>query len=209
MPQPHILKINEIFYSLQGEGLRQGAPTIFIRLAGCNLNCDFCDSKNAWSHGQELSEDQIIKEVEDIKRRFASHWICLTGGEPLLQDIAPLTHRLKTDHWNIQVETNGMIFKNLTVDWYTVSPKPEDYRVQPDFRELAKEVKLVVTRELNIDTVKNIRGIFPHRIPLFLQAQSNQKWSLRRAIDLVELATEQHLKNIRLSVQLHKILGLP
>ena len=70
-------------------------------------------------------------------------------------------------------------------------------------------MKLVVTRELEIETIKNIRAKFSERIPLFLQAQSNLKWSLDRGIELVEHATDENLNNIHLSVQLHKILGLP
>lgn len=209
MPQPHTLKINEIFYSLQGEGLRQGEPTVFIRLSGCNLKCDFCDTQYAWEEGRDLSADQICIEVEDIKRHHPSQWICLTGGEPLFQDISSLTQQLKADKWNIQVETNGIFYQTLPVDWYTVSPKPEKYFVQTKYMASAKEVKLVVTRELEIETIKNIRGQFPERTPLFLQAQSNLKWSLDQGIRLVEHATGENLNNIRLSVQLHKILGLP
>jgi len=209
MPQPHTLKINEIFYSLQGEGLRQGEPTVFIRLSGCNLKCDFCDTQYAWDEGRDLSIDQICTEIADIRRFHPSRWICLTGGEPLFQDITALTQQLKEDEWNIQVETNGIFYQTLPIDWYTVSPKPEKYFVRSEYTDSAKEVKLVVTKELEIETIKNIREKFPERIPLFLQAQSNLKWSLDRGIELVDLATHENLSNIRLSVQLHKILGLP
>jgi len=156
-----------------------------------------------------LSAAQICFEVEDIRRHHSSQWICLTGGEPLFQDITSLTQRLKADKWNIQVETNGIFYQTLPVDWYTVSPKPEKYFVHAQYLGSAKEVKLVITRELEIETIKNIREKFPNRIPLFLQAQSNLKWSLDRGIELVEHATDENLNNIRLSVQLHKILGLP
>ncbi len=208
MPQPHTLKINEIFYSLQGEGFRQGEPTVFIRLTGCNLKCDFCDTQYAWDDGRDLSIDQINTEVQVLKRLHSAQWICLTGGEPLLQDITSLTQRLKADKWRIQVETNGIFYKNLPVDWYTVSPKPEKYFIHPEYTNLAREIKLVVTRELEIETIKNLREIFPDRIPLFLQAQSNLKWSLDRGMKLVVHAAKKNIYNIRLSVQLHKILGL-
>ena len=209
MPLPPTLKINEIFYSLQGEGLRQGEPTIFIRLSGCNLKCDFCDTQYAWEDGRDMSVDQILTEVRDIKRMHPSHWICLTGGEPLFQDLSSLTQQLKADYWNIQVETNGIFHKNLPIDWYTVSPKPDKYFVQTEYADSAKEVKLVVTKDLDLETIKIIRGKFPKKTPLFLQAQSNLKWSLDRGIKLVEKATGENLNNIRLSVQLHKILGIP
>lgn len=206
---PHTLKINEIFYSLQGEGLRQGEPTVFVRLSGCNLKCDFCDTQYAWDDGRDLPVDQICTEVENIRLNHPSRWICLTGGEPLFQDIKPLTQQLKADKWNIQVETNGIFYSNLPVDWYTVSPKPEKYSIHPEYMDLAREVKLVVTRELEIATIKNLREKFPDEIPFFLQAQSNLKWSLDRGIELVEQTASENLKNIRFAVQLHKILGLP
>ena len=66
MPQPHILKITEIFPSIQGEGLRQGEPTIFIRFSGCNLKCDFCDTQYAWLDGKEYSTAHILEKVEKI-----------------------------------------------------------------------------------------------------------------------------------------------
>ncbi|MFC2160078.1 7-carboxy-7-deazaguanine synthase QueE [Acidobacteriota bacterium] len=209
MPQPRTLKINEIFYSLQGEGLRQGEPTVFIRFAGCNLKCDFCDTQYAWNDGRNLSVDQICSEVADMRHLHSSRWICLTGGEPLFQNIASLTQQLKADKWRIQVETNGIFYKNLPVDWYTVSPKPDEFFVHPKYTDIAKEVKLVVTKELEIDTIKSMRNKFSKDVPLFLQAQSNMKWSLDRGIELAEKAAEKNLSDVRLSVQLHKILGLP
>jgi len=156
-----------------------------------------------------MSTDQICTEVEHIRRNHPSRWICLTGGEPLLQDLSSLNQRLKADKWNIQVETNGIFYQNLPVDWYTVSPKPEKYFVQSEYGDSAKEVKLVVTRKLEIETIKNIREKFSEGIPLFLQAQSNLKWSMKRGIKLVEQAVGDNMNNIRLSVQLHKILDLP
>ena len=84
MPQPPTLKIVEIFPSIQGEGLRQGEPTVFIRLSGCNLKCSFCDTKYAWKGGREFTAGEILDEVRKIRRRFPASWVSLTGGEPLL-----------------------------------------------------------------------------------------------------------------------------
>ena len=203
------LKINEIFYSLQGEGLRMGEPTVFIRLSGCNLECDFCDTKYAWEEGRDMSADQVRERVNKIRRRHPCHWLCLTGGEPLIQDVRPLVRKLKRDGWKIQVETNATHYQNLPVDWFTVSPKPQEYIFQSEFRKKAKEVKLVICRELELKTIKKLRKMFPENIPLLLQAQSNTRWSLKRGVKLLEQASAANLKNIRLTVQLHKILGLP
>lgn len=209
MPQPPTLKINEIFYSLQGEGLRQGEPTLFIRLSGCNLECDFCDTKYAWEKGSNLSLDQIGTKIASLRKRHSFSWICLTGGEPLLQKIQSLVRMLKEEGFKIQVETNAILYRNLAVDWYTVSPKPKNFSVHARYRDKAKEVKLVVTKELSLATVLKIRKMFPNETPLLLQAQSNLKWSLKKGRILLEQAGREGSENVRLAVQLHKILGLP
>lgn len=209
MHQPPTLKINEIFYSLQGEGLRQGEPTLFIRLSGCNLNCTFCDTKYAWEKGKQMSLEQIRDSVVSLKKRHFFSWICLTGGEPLLQDIRPLARILKEEGYKIQLETNAVFYQDLDVDWYTVSPKPNKYDVDNHYRDRAKEVKLVVTRELNLETVLLMRNLFPIKTPLLLQAQSNLKWSIKKGRLLLEQATNARAENIRLVLQMHKIIGIP
>jgi 7-carboxy-7-deazaguanine synthase len=208
MPQLPILRITEIFPSIQGEGLRQGEPTIFIRFTGCNLNCTFCDTKYAWNGGKPHSMDRIMEEVKKIKRGFPADWVCLTGGEPLLQDLAELAERLKKEGFLIQVETNGILYQDLPVDWYSVSPKPENYDYRPEYREKAKEVKIIVIKELNVEAVRRLRKEFPQEIPVVLQPQSNRKWSLSLGMKLINQTMKEGLKNIRLSCQLHKIYNL-
>ncbi len=208
MPQPHILKITEIFPSIQGEGLRQGEATIFIRLSGCNLKCSFCDTVYAWEEGQSFSVAQVLDEVRKIRESFPAQWVCVTGGEPLLQDIDELTKSLKKEGLKIQVETNATIYRPLQIDWYSVSPKPEKYSCRPEYREKAKEVKLVITRNLDLESIRSLRKLFPEKIPLLLQPQSNRKWSMELGMKLLRQAIKAGLKNIRLSAQLHKIFGL-
>ena len=208
MPQPHILRIAEIFPSIQGEGLRQGESTLFIRLSGCNLCCSFCDTKYAWKKGREYSTDQVLKEAKEIRRRFPTRWVCLTGGEPLIQDIGSLVWRLKKEDFKIQVETNATLYRNLPVDWYSISPKPENYFIQPEYRRKAKEVKLVVTKNLRIELIKRLRKRFPERTPILLQPQSNRKWSMELSVKLLSQALKAGLNNVRLSFQLHKVYGL-
>lgn len=209
MPQPHILKITEIFPSIQGEGLRQGEATLFVRLSGCNLHCTFCDTKYAWEEGQEYTSNEVLEKIKKIKTRFPSQWVCLTGGEPLLQDIAELLRKFKREEFKVQVETNATIFRPLPVDWYTISPKPKNYFYQPQYRNKAKEVKLIVTRELEFEVIEKLRAEFPEKTPLFLQPQSNRKWSLNKATKLLQRSLREGLKNIKVSIQLHKIYGLP
>lgn len=208
MPQPHTLRTTEIFFSVQGEGLRQGEPTIFIRLTGCNLECSFCDTKYAWKGGKPYTSLQILEEVNTIRRIFQAEWVCLTGGEPLLQDLTELAAGLKKEGFRIQVETNGLLYQDLPVDWYSISPKPENYNYRPEYREIAKEVKIIVIKELNIEPIRRLRKEFLPEIPIVLQPQSNKKWSLSLGIKLISQAAKEGLRNIRLSCQLHKIYGL-
>jgi 7-carboxy-7-deazaguanine synthase len=208
MPRPPTLKTIEIFASVQGEGLRQGEPTVFIRLAGCNLRCGFCDTKKAWRKGREMPVDAIVNEARRLRGEFPTTWVCLTGGEPLAQNVRPLIDRLHAEGVRVQIETNGTFPPAPLADWHSVSPKPPDFAVHPGFRKLAREVKLVVCRALDLDGVRTVRAAFPPTVPVILQPQSNARWSVKRAVGLLESASRAGLEGIRLSVQIHKIYGL-
>jgi len=208
MPQPPILKIAEIFPSIQGEGMRQGEPTIFVRLSGCNLRCPFCDTKSAWEEGRGTTVERVKDRIKALRKRFPAEWVCLTGGEPMLQDLGALVRALKADGLKIQVETNGTVFRGTAADWITVSPKPGRFAVHPRFRRLAKEVKLVVTRDLAFAAVRQMRERFPSTTPLLLQPESNASWSAAKGLRLLRRCRRNGLENVRLSVQLHKVFGL-
>jgi len=207
MPQPHILKITEIFPSIQGEGLRQGEPTLFVRLSGCNLKCSFCDTKYAWKDGHNYTTFQVVEKLKKLNQRFPAQWVCLTGGEPLVQNTAELIKGLKKEGFKVQVETNAIIFRDLPVDWYSISPKPKKYLYCPEYKKKAKEVKLILTKDLHFEAVRRLREEFPEKIPLLLQPQSNRKWSIDLGKKILRQALRAGLKNIRLSIQLHKIYG--
>ena len=208
MRRPPTLKTTEIFASVQGEGLRQGEPTIFVRLSGCNRRCDFCDTKKAWRGGRETPVEKIAGEVLRLRLGSPAEWVCLTGGEPLAQDVRPLVRRLHEEGLKVQVETNGTFPPEPGADWLTVSPKPPDYDFHPGFLKRAREVKLVVCRTLTLDTVRTMRAIFPPATPLILQPQSNTAWSRKKALMILQDAGRSGLIGIRLSVQLHKVYGL-
>ena len=100
------MKINEIFYSIQGEGKWTGLPNVFIRTSGCNLRCTYCDTKYAYENGKEISIQKIVSEI----KKYDCKNICITGGEPLLQkDILKLIDQLLSLKYNICIETNGSI----------------------------------------------------------------------------------------------------
>jgi 7-carboxy-7-deazaguanine synthase len=209
MPQPRSLKITEIFASVQGEGLRQGEPTVFVRLSGCNLRCSSCDTKYAWTGGQTLAIADIVAHIEILRKRFPAEWVCLTGGEPMLQAVGGLVSALKKSGWKVQVETNGTVFKPMAADWWTVSPKPKEYLVHPGLRPRAREVKLIVTRGLTFDIIRRVRKEFPPATPILLQPESHAAWSVAKSLRLINRTVRARLRNIRLSVQLHKIFRVP
>jgi len=208
MPQPHILKITEIFPSIQGEGLRQGENTLFIRLSGCNLKCSFCDTKYAWQEGKKYPTAQVLEEIKTLKRRFPARWVCLTGGEPLVQDVSELVKGLKEEGFKVQVETNATFYRPLPVDWYSISPKPDKYNYRPEYREKAREVKIILTKNLDFELIRQLRKEFPEKTPLLLQPQSKRKWSVELGLKLLRQASTAGQKNIKISIQLHEIFGL-
>lgn len=96
--------INEIFYSLQGEGILIGVPSAFIRTTGCNLRCSWCDTKYAYEEGKEMSLEEIMARVKE----FPANHICITGGEPLIQkETIKLIQRLYEESYQVSLETNG------------------------------------------------------------------------------------------------------
>jgi 7-carboxy-7-deazaguanine synthase len=208
MPARPTLRIFEIFPSVQGEGIRLGEPTIFVRLAGCDRRCSFCDTKYAWTGGRLFSAEEVLEKVRRIRGRYPARWVCLTGGEPFMQDVRLLVRLLRRDHCRVQVETNGTRYYSLAADWLTVSPKPKAYLVRPEFRRRAKEVKLVVTRDLTLAVVRKMRAAFPPKVPLILQPESNRRWSQKRALHLLREALGAGLDNVRISVQLHRVFGI-
>jgi organic radical activating enzyme len=207
LPRP-TLKITEVFASVQGEGLRQGEPTIFVRFSGCNLRCAFCDTKYAWTGGKERTRDEVMAEVRGLRNDFPAAWVCLTGGEPLLQDISGLVRDLKKEGLQVRAETNGTVDRLLAVDWYTVSPKPPEYAVERRFLKAAREVKLVVSRGMSLAIVRGVRKEFPPGTPIFLQPESNRRRSAAKAMEILSAGLKEGLENIRVSVQLHKVLGI-
>ena len=113
------MRVNEIFYSLQGEGLHTGTPAVFLRLSGCNLKCPFCDTKH--ESFTEMTEEEIVEKVS----AYLSRTIVITGGEPMLQLNASLTRLLHKAGFTIHIETNGsrLIPEGAEIDWVTCSPK--------------------------------------------------------------------------------------
>ena len=134
--------INEIFYSLQGEGVRAGAPSFFLRLAKCNLACKVethgfdCDTE--FESGRWMTLPEIVEELRQLSA--TCEWIVLTGGEPALQVDREMIDALHAAGYKLAIETNGSLELPEGLDWITVSPKVAEHAIR---QRKAHEVKYV------------------------------------------------------------------
>ena len=133
------MRVNEIFYSIQGEGAHSGEAAIFIRLSGCNLKCSFCDTKH--QSFQNLSEEEICAEISE----YPANLVVITGGEPALQLTHSLVDKIHRLNKKVAVETNGTRKLPANVDWITVSPKEAYVSLAGKIvTNTANEVKIVL-----------------------------------------------------------------
>lgn len=114
------MRVNEIFYSLQGEGAYTGTPAIFIRLSGCNLRCDFCDTKH-WMY-KDYTNEEILREITKYE---PCKFVVITGGEPGLQLDDEFVDMLHEKDYFVAIETNGTQHLYPGIDWVVCSPKFE------------------------------------------------------------------------------------
>jgi 7-carboxy-7-deazaguanine synthase len=189
------LQLAEIFYSVQGEGTWTGTPAVFVRLAGCNLACDFCDTDYAL---------KFVANIPGIVARVRAEggdcpMVILTGGEPLAQAATPfLIDALRADGRRVHIESNGTIDVTLPTDvWLTVSPKE---RLHPAMAARANEAKLIVNGSVPATWVSS----FPPATPIFLQPEGNKPANVALAVD----AAKREPARYRLSLQMHKFIGV-
>jgi 7-carboxy-7-deazaguanine synthase len=143
--------VNEIFYSLQGEGFLAGVPSVFIRLAGCPLRCQWCDTKYAWS--KEAGRQYIIDEIIQAVQKWPCRYVVITGGEPMVDpDISQLISELKAADKHITIETAGIAYiPDMPCDLMSISPKldnsvPEDVKMAAIHKD--SKLDLAVLEEL-------------------------------------------------------------
>ena len=133
------MRVNEIFYSIQGEGAHSGEAAIFLRLSGCNLRCHFCDTEH--QPYQNLTENEICDEIA----KYPAHLVVITGGEPTLQLTRSLVDKIHDLGKMVAIETNGTREVPRNVDWVTVSPKaPFVGEIGKPIIKTAQEVKIVL-----------------------------------------------------------------
>lgn len=149
-----MLAINEEFTSFQGEGVNTGTKMYFVRLQGCSVGCYFCDTKHTWRpHEATTDEGDIVQRAAETD----CLWVCITGGEPLEQDLTKLVHLLHVKGFKIAIETSGMFYHDIiaSIDHVTLSPKTlfakKGMKLNRDTVNKATEIKCVVTKESDAD----------------------------------------------------------
>ncbi len=193
-------RINEIFYSIQGEGVRAGCPSVFVRFSKCNLLCTVAshgfDCDTDFESGTEMTLEELVGQVEALSR--GCRWIVLTGGEPALQIDQALIEAFHAVGFRLAIETNGTLELPSGLDWITVSPKVSEDQLQ----------------QLRADEVKYVRAVgqgIPDTVveadhyllsPAF-EGEELQAGALEWCLDLVRVHPQW-----RISVQQHKGWGV-
>jgi len=192
--------ISEVFYSIQGEGQRVGTPAVFVRFSGCNLECSWCDTKYHKDPHTEMDSSAIIQRIQELAPADLE-WVVLTGGEPLLQNVQYLTHKLKQHGYKVQVETNGtLVREGMFVDHLTISPK---------LGHPIREILLFPQRYAKVVEVKYVVGCETD-IPLdpYTPASLQPNSTVPGAIEFCIQKVKEEPNKWRLSIQLHKVLNI-
>lgn len=218
MATPQLYPINEIFFSIQGEGFHAGESAVFIRLAGCNLKCTWCDTD--MTAKQTMSKEEIAEAVNKLWSKTFERFIVITGGEPTLYDLRPLIRELRRcpQPTYVAIETNGtgmgyilQMLRDGSLDWVTISPKAErpvytdgDYdHVISNYGEMC-EIKIVLDGSIDPELYHPFRAS-----DLF--ADSDQPATFIQPCSEDFMPAVEYVKSHpwwRLSVQLQKIIGV-
>lgn len=202
-----MLKVNEIFYSIQGEAGYAGLPCIFIRLTGCNLRCEYCDTTYAYEEGKSFSIQEILERIQSFNCRLVE----ITGGEPLLQrDTTGLASALLQEGYQVLVETNGS--KNIDIlpdgaicimDIKCPGSGESDKMDWDNLNRLkaGDQVKFVLSDETDYKWTKAHLSEISDKVDVFMSSVPGRLDPAR----LAEWILKDKLK-VRLQLQLHKIL---
>ena len=192
----------ELFYSLQGEGYHQGKAAFFIRLAGCDVGCVWCDVKDSWDATKHpiISTDEIVKSALAHPGRLA----IITGGEPTLHDLTHLTAELEAAGFETNIETSGS--SPLTGDWDWVCVSPKKFKAPlPENLQYASELKVVIFNVHDFEWAETYAKQVPPYCKLYLQPE----WD--KSAQITPLVIEYIKANPKweLSAQLHKYIQVP
>lgn len=200
--QPQQYPVMEMFYSLQGEGYHQGKAAFFIRLAGCDVGCVWCDVKDSWDASKHpvLSIEEIVNSALAHPGRLA----IITGGEPLLHSLDPLTTALKAAGFQTNIETSGSSPMSGQWDWVCLSPKKFKAPL-PENVALAHELKVVVFNNSDFDWAENYAKQVSANCKLYLQPE----WDKQAQITPLVIEYVKANPKWELSAQLHKYIQVP
>jgi len=188
------MRINEIFYSLQGEGLHTGTPAVFVRLSGCNRKCTFCDTD--FTAFREMSTPEIIEAMAAERRNAGApddtpmHAV-ITGGEPTMQIDEAFVDALHRNGYYVQIETNGSLPVPANIDWVTCSPKDRPWRI-----DRVDELKIVYQGQ-------DVEEIASHFKAKRLCLQPCSGLNTQDTIDYIKAHPWWHL-----SLQTHKLIDI-
>lgn len=183
-------RINDIFYSLQGEGRNTGRAAVFIRFSGCNLKCAFCDTD--FSDYELLSDDEILKRIS----RYPSRFVVLTGGEPSLQVDRHLVDLLHANGYELAMEINGTHPIVDGIDWITCSPKGKTVITR------CNELKCIFEETTVAPDDHDIQADYRYLQPCDVQDAERNANIVRRCFDYILEHPEW-----RMSLQTHKLVG--
>ena len=197
-----VFRVNNIFFSLQGEGRNTGRAAVFIRFAGCNLRCSFCDTE--FNTYREMSGEDILAAISG----YPSHFVVLTGGEPTLQVDEAFVNLLHQQGYEVAMESNGTRPAPQNLDWLTVSPKEggkweknNDNCRQPD------EIKIVFDDEINPEEfIAHSSFLIPPL--LYLQPCDTGDAERNRVITQACVDYIKAHPRWRLSLQTHKLIDI-
>ena len=196
------LPVMETFYSLQGEGIFSGSPAYFIRLAGCDVGCVWCDVKDSWdiTGYPQLEVTGLAQQVAASGARI----VVITGGEPLMYDLAELTAALHRSDLRVHLETSGAYPLSGEWDWICVSPKKFKPPL-PAVMQQADELKIIVANKHDLQWAAERAKEVAQGCTLLLQPE----WSKAAAMlpEIISFAKQNPAW--RLSLQTHKYLNIP
>ena len=206
------LKINEIFYSIQGESSYTGLPCIFIRLTYCNLRCSYCDTEYAFYDGKDISIDDILSEI----KKYPTDLVMVTGGEPLIQDYCiNLMQKLITENYSVMLETSGSMKLNKVpkkvikiVDFKCPSSdmmEKNDWQILSDIQK-QDEIKFVIGNKKDYDWSKKM--ITKYKLNELCPVLFSPVYNVMSIQDLSEWILKDGIK-VRLQSQLHKHIWGP
>jgi len=200
MDKVNYLPIVETFHSVQGEGAWMGVNAFFIRLAGCDVGCPWCDTKISWNlkkHPEIAIADLVSKAIN-----AAPAIVVITGGEPLMHDLTELTRQLKNQGLRVHLETSGSHPFSGSFDWVTFSPKQFKHP-HASIYEQVSELKVVVHDESDLIWAEQNAAKVEPNVLKYVQAE----WETARSKDLVMKYVLSH-PDWRVSLQTHKLLGV-